>query len=238
MSRIIVPGSISQSVIIHLDLSAGGDAIGKVAADLSAGYWRPGMAATLGISLVDLSTLDQAYSSGGVKHVNYGDYRLDLPDAAIADGVDYVIVFLNGTGILQTGGGHVIDLWAGGKLNKQPRINTPAGKSFRHALSSRSDGTHKATRPARIRPGTVGSIDVSLDVSPLFDRHLVDSVGTPTVSPTGDITVAAAGPRDTEAMVTLDGTATAGSTYVVTVPVTMDSGESINAVFDVAVFDD
>ena len=120
----------------------------------------------------------------------------------------------------------------------QPRQNTPAGRAFSRSVSNRADGTHKATAPVRVIAGTVGSLAVSLDMMPLFGADHVSTVGTPTVSPSGDITVTALGPRDTEAMVSIAGTSTASSTYVVTVPVTMDAGESVDVDFDVVTMAD
>ena len=118
----------------------------------------------------------------------------------------------------------------------QPRINKPAGRAFRRSISSRADGTHAASAPVRVRVGAVGSIAVGLDMMPLFGSDLVVTVGTPTVVPSGEITATASGPRDTEAMVILGGTSTASSTYTVTVPVTMDTGESVDVDFDVETF--
>lgn len=126
----------------------------------------------------------------------------------------------------------------------QPRQNKPAGPSFRLTVSRRADGTHKCTRPIRLRAGAVGgagTIAVSINVAPIFGSIYVETVGTPTVS-SGSITAAALGPRDEGdqrlAMVALDGTATAEEQVTVTVPITMETNESINVTFDVIVFAD
>ena len=118
----------------------------------------------------------------------------------------------------------------------QPRQNKPAGRAFQLKLSSRNDGTHKATRPIRLRPGAVNPA-ISIDMSPVFGDIHVKTVGTPTVS-SGSITATDLGPRDELAMVQLGGTATASEEVTVTVPVTMDTDELVNATFDIKVFAD
>lgn len=68
---------------------------GKVAADVTASYWRQG-GLRVAITVSDLAAVDSAYSSGGWKEVDStnmpGIYRFDLPDAAIATGVDWVLI--------------------------------------------------------------------------------------------------------------------------------------------------
>ncbi len=92
-----VKGSTSVSVRFRLAKSADGtEQTGKVAADMTATYWRQGGLST-DIALTDLGAVDAAYSSGGVKEVDAtkrpGVYRLDLPDAALAAGsADWVSV--------------------------------------------------------------------------------------------------------------------------------------------------
>jgi len=51
-------------------------------------YHRPG-AALVTITLAAV-TIAQAHADGGFVHKAYGRYRLDLPDAAVATGVDWV----------------------------------------------------------------------------------------------------------------------------------------------------
>lgn len=68
---------------------------GKIAADMTASYWRQG-GSRVAISLSDLGAVNSAWSSGGVKEVDAsnqpGLYRLDLPDAALASGADWVVI--------------------------------------------------------------------------------------------------------------------------------------------------
>lgn len=89
-------GKTSRSVwfILRSNIDAT-EVIGKVAADMTASYWRQGGTRTA-ITLSDLAAVNSAYSAGGVKEVDAtnepGLYRLDLPDAAIATGADWVLV--------------------------------------------------------------------------------------------------------------------------------------------------
>lgn len=63
-------------------------------AGIAASYIREGAAST-SITLAT-QTASGAHSDGGFVHVAGGVYRLDLPDAAVASGVDYVVVQVNG----------------------------------------------------------------------------------------------------------------------------------------------
>lgn len=67
--------------------------------DLVASYVRP-LAARAAITLATLAAADSAHSDGGFKEVDAtnmpGVYRLDLPDAVCATGVNSVVVMLKG----------------------------------------------------------------------------------------------------------------------------------------------
>lgn len=119
----------------------------------------------------------------------------------------------------------------------QNRANFEPAPGFATAISRRADGTYKATKPIRLTAGAVTNVFVFVDMSPLFGRtDFVETVGAPVVSG-GSITATSEGPRDTYAVVELDGTATAGEERTVTVPVTMKTGTTISVVFDIIVFD-
>lgn len=119
----------------------------------------------------------------------------------------------------------------------QLRVKYPAPIKNRLDLSSTNDGTYKATRKVRLRPGAVDE-SVSVNMKPVFGDVYVDSVGTPTLADLSSVTGAALGPRDWEALVYLGGTATAGDSGTVEFQVTMDSGDSQLVTFDVEVFSD
>jgi len=64
----------------------------KVAANFTLWYRRGTDGAKESISLIDLSALTDAHSDGGIIHVDDGWYRVDIPDAAFASGVPFVLV--------------------------------------------------------------------------------------------------------------------------------------------------
>lgn len=79
---------------------------------LSCNYRRPGGTST-SITLAT-QTVSGAYSSGGFVHIANGWYRLDIPDAAIASGVDSVLVTCAATG----------DTFVDGRVELSPSVNT------------------------------------------------------------------------------------------------------------------
>ncbi len=98
----IVAGSTSVSIPFALFKTADGtEQTGKVAADMTASYWRQG-GSRVAITLSDLGAIDAAYSSGGVKELDAtndpGTYRLDPPDAAVATGADWVEIAIKVAG--------------------------------------------------------------------------------------------------------------------------------------------
>jgi VCBS repeat-containing protein len=74
-----------------------------VAADMTGSYWRQG-GIRVAIALTDLAAVNSAYSAGGVKEVDAtnmpGLYRLDLPDAGLAGGADWVVASIVVTGAM------------------------------------------------------------------------------------------------------------------------------------------
>jgi len=92
--------SVSWSFVLRSTTDST-EVTGKTATNFTGSYWRQGGTRT-SISLSDLSTVNSAYSSGGVKEVDStnmpGLYRLDLPDAAVASGADWVMVGIKCTG--------------------------------------------------------------------------------------------------------------------------------------------
>ncbi len=101
----IVPGATNQSVIVHIMDSTDGTpetGVDYNTAGIDLWYWRPGAAKT-SITEAALASLDAAHSDGGIEHIADGDYRLDLPDAAVASGVPWVAVGGTVTGMIVIG---------------------------------------------------------------------------------------------------------------------------------------
>jgi len=98
----IVPGSTDISLPILLrSTSDSTEVTGKVAADVTASYWRQGGSRT-NISASDLTTITDAHAAGGWKEVDAtnmpGVYRFDIPDAAVATGADWVVITIKVAG--------------------------------------------------------------------------------------------------------------------------------------------
>lgn len=101
------PGSTSVSIYMKMrDSTTGLAKAGLVAGSAGAqcSYTRKGGVATA-IALSDLSSQTAPYSAGGFKEIDptlaKGLYRLDLPDAALAAGVPFVVVALAFTGTVE-----------------------------------------------------------------------------------------------------------------------------------------
>lgn len=92
--RSVVAGSTDQSVVIRIIDSTDGTpetGVTSSTGGLALWYRREGAAAT-DLTEADLGSLDAAHSDGGMYHIGDGYYRVDLPDAAFASGVDGVMV--------------------------------------------------------------------------------------------------------------------------------------------------
>jgi hypothetical protein len=108
MKRIIGTGSrVSRSEYLYIQNASNTSGSGLTAltaatAGLAASYTRSQAAASL-ISLI-ASNCTAAYLSGGFSEVSQvgqpGLYRIDVPDAALATGVDKTILYLQGGGMV------------------------------------------------------------------------------------------------------------------------------------------
>lgn len=126
----------------------------------------------------------------------------------------------------------------GGSGTPMARASRPAAAAFQLAMPDRKLGTYACAKPARFKPGTIDHVAVSIDVAPVYGVLRVLTVGTPVVEEGSDIECEAVGPRDEPgnppknmAMVEVNGPIAAGEEVTVTVPFTMESGESDEAVF-------
>jgi hypothetical protein len=102
----IAPGATSQSIYVAAKNSTTGQGQTGLAfnsAGARASYTRPGAAAQ-SITLATLASATAAWATGGLVKVDDvkcpGLLRLDVPDAALAAGVDYVIVSYGFDGVL------------------------------------------------------------------------------------------------------------------------------------------
>jgi len=118
MGRNIKKDAIDQTTYIRIvDSTDGTPETGVVAATsgLDLEYVRLGGTPT-DLTESDLAATNSAHSDGGIKHVGGGVYRVDLPDAACATGVDQVSVQGTCTGMVVLGISHqLVDLSLSGQ---------------------------------------------------------------------------------------------------------------------------
>ncbi len=103
---IVKKGSTDRSVAIRIvDSTDGTPETGVVynTSGIDLWYRREGAAKT-SITEATLAALTTAHSDGGFLHVGDGEYRLDLPDAAVATGANYVDIGGTVTGMVVIGG--------------------------------------------------------------------------------------------------------------------------------------
>lgn len=103
--HIITKGATSQSVDVFIQDAASAVGAGKTGlvfntASLVAYYRRGGTGAVTAITLATLANAAAAWSSGGFVEIDAanlpGMYRLDVPNAVIASGVDRAVIQLKG----------------------------------------------------------------------------------------------------------------------------------------------
>jgi hypothetical protein len=89
----ITPGATSQSLTVQIVDDTGLPVTGLVAATFPSTYYERVAESAVEITpLTDLAAINSAYSSGGVKEVNGGRYRIDVPDAAFATASKVTII--------------------------------------------------------------------------------------------------------------------------------------------------
>lgn len=141
--RKIKKGATSQSVyfeVLDSTSTTGGRKTGLVwnTASLTATYVRNQGSATA-IALATLAAANSAWSSGGFKEVDAalvpGLYRLDVPDAAFATGVDSVTVTIFGAADMAQAS-HDIQLDDNTAKDVYDRLGAPAGASIAADLAA------------------------------------------------------------------------------------------------------
>lgn len=103
--RQVPAGSTDVSVTIRIvDASDGTPETGVEhnTSGIDLWYRRDGEA-KVSITEAALSALTDAHSDGGIEHIGDGYYRLDLPDAAVASGADFVTIGGTVTGMVVIG---------------------------------------------------------------------------------------------------------------------------------------
>lgn len=100
--RIITHGATDQSVYIRIIDSGDGTpetGVTSATSGIDLEYVR-NQATPTDITESDLAATNSTHSDGGIKHIGWGLYRVDLPDAAIASGAPSVVVGGTITGMI------------------------------------------------------------------------------------------------------------------------------------------
>lgn len=98
----VIPGTTGYSVDVYIQDTAGAALTGLAynTASLTAYYRRSGNGSATAITLATLASATAAWSSGGFVEVSSsnmpGLYRLDIPNAALAEGASSVVIILKG----------------------------------------------------------------------------------------------------------------------------------------------
>ena len=111
MARPIAPDAVDQSTVLRALDSTTFQPYTTFAyntAGIDMWYRREGATKT-SITEATLAALDTAHSDGGIIHIGDGYFRLDLPDAAVASGVDGVTVGGTATGVVIIGVYHPLN---------------------------------------------------------------------------------------------------------------------------------
>lgn len=238
--RMIKPGATNQSTVLRVldadnamqpvtDLSHLSPPLQITCQRIGGGDWDSAVYEG-NSTLVNLAAINSAHVDGGFRGIGLGCYRFDIPDSMVVADADELLIFA-----AVAGSNYVIEPVVHPLgVNGMPRVNTPAGDAFTLQLSRRSDGTLRATKEVNIG-ASEDDIAIALDFTPVMGSIFVLTVGTPTITASGQLTCEALGPRDSQAMVKLKGGQQAGATYTVSVPVTMRTGEQLTAIFIVRV---
>jgi hypothetical protein len=103
--REITKDATSQSIDVFITDSSTSTGVGLAgltytSAGLTAYYRRGGTGTLTSITLASLASSTASYSAGGFVEISAanakGAYRLDLPNAVVATGVDYVTIYMQG----------------------------------------------------------------------------------------------------------------------------------------------
>lgn len=151
---------------------------GKVAADMTLSYWRQG-GLRVAITASDLAAVDSAYSSGGVKEVDAtnapGLYRLDVPNAALATGTDWVVIavkvaaaylFFERYGLETVGDAEVY-----------ARVGAPAGASVSADVAAvKTDTAAVKTKTDQLVFTIANKVDASIQAAADFAQAAADKV--------------------------------------------------------------
>lgn len=189
----IVKASTSYTVNVFVQDSSKTDGSGLAGlvfntAGLTAYYMRP-RAASVAITLATLAAVTSAWSSGGFKEIDAtnapGTYRLDIPDAALATGADWVNVYLRGAANMapvvleiQLTGMDLNDATAGGMSRVDAAVSSRASAAALATVQADTDDLQTRV-PAALVGGrmdaSVGAVAAGAIGSAAFAAGAIDA---------------------------------------------------------------
>lgn len=111
----------------------------------------------------------------------------------------------------------------------QGRINRPVPPAFTMVLGRRNNGDIAAEN--KLTVGVDDKPKIAFDVSKIYGpADFVATVGTPTITPSAELTLSVDGPRDSLAVFTVEGSQHAGQEYKVESLLTLESGAIVKAI--------
>lgn len=104
--RPVQHGATDQSVMIRIIDSTDGtpeEGVTSATSGIDLRYRRGPLGAETALTESDLAAITSTHSDGGIKHIREGYYRVDVPDAAFATGVNEVFVYGEVTNMIVIG---------------------------------------------------------------------------------------------------------------------------------------
>ena len=142
----VIADKTDVSIPFRLLSTAAAAVTGKTATNLTLSYWRQGGTRTA-ITASDLAAVNSAHSDGGVKEVDNtnmpGLYRLDLPDAAVSSGADWVCISVVCSGAMDYE--VFLPIASSGTVEVYARLGAPAGASLAADIADVPTATENAS---------------------------------------------------------------------------------------------
>ena len=171
LHREIKKGATDQTVLVTIRNSSTLDALAALtyqSSGLVCYYYRPGAASPTAISLVT-QTVNGAHSDGGFVKIDDtnlpGVYRLDLPDAVCATGVEEATVMLKGVTSMEITLVE-IELVTNEVADVMTRLGTPAGASVSADIAAANTDTDALIATL----GTPAGADMATDIANAYAR--------------------------------------------------------------------
>jgi len=211
----IAPDSTDQTLFLHFhDPTDGTSKAGLVNTDFASAYFRGAVGPLTAIVDSALFSLATTHTEGGFIEAGNGNYRFDLPDAAVASGVSEVLISMSATGAELTGGNVLINLTGNATLDATEVI--PELTHYCDGVTSRSI--------ISLNAGFAGTLALEPDIGDATISTVNSAALTGAASVTG--TSLATDKSQRQALYTVAALSTTG-TYTATVSVTTTDSQTL-----------